>query len=83
MGGSMKGPFARNTEGANMAAQDADAIPSGTSGLQDLHKEAGLHSPATGQGFWPERWWRWIDYRIGIIPVPIYVVLVGLVATLV
>ena len=66
-----------------MSAQDADAIPSGTSGLQDLHEEAGLHSPAIGQRFWPERWWRWIDYRIGIIPVPIYVVLVGLVATLV
>ena len=34
------------------------------------------------QRFWPERWWRWIDYRIGIIPVPIYIVLVGLVARL-
>ena len=42
-----------------------------------------MHRRAKGQRFWPERWWRWIDYRIGIIPVPIYIVLVGLVATLV
>ena len=66
-----------------MTAQDADAIPSGTRGLQVLHEETGLHSPGIGQRFWPERWWQLIDYRIGIIPVPIYVVLVGLVATLV
>src|SRR5271170_7968643 len=66
-----------------MSAQDAGAIPSGKSGRQDPHKEAGLQSPPIGQRFWPERWWRLIDYRIGIIPAPIYIVLVGLVATLV
>jgi malate:Na+ symporter len=38
---------------------------------------------ASSERFWPERWWRLIDFRIGIIPLPIYVVLVALVATLV
>ena len=66
-----------------MSAQDAGAIPSRTSDLEDSQKEAGLLSPATGQRFWPERWWRLIDFRIGITPAPIYVVLIGLVATLV
>src|ERR1700760_3459425 len=33
--------------------------------------------------FWPEGWWRLTDFRIGIIPLPIYVVLVGLIAALV
>lgn len=38
------------------------------------------HAP---RRFWPEGWWRLIDYRIGIIPLPVYFVLVALVATLV
>src|SRR4051794_41233035 len=33
--------------------------------------------------FWPTGWWRWMDTRIGIIPVPLYVILVALVAGLV
>jgi Na+/citrate or Na+/malate symporter len=35
------------------------------------------------QIFWPEAWWRLIDFRIGIIPVPIFVLLIGLIAALV
>jgi len=42
MGTSMKGAFARNTKGANMPAQDADAIPSGTSGLHEMPKGSDL-----------------------------------------
>src|SRR5499433_3683693 len=30
--------------------------------------------------WWPEGWWKIMDRRIGIIPVPIYVLLVGLLA---
>jgi CCS family citrate carrier protein len=41
-----------------------------------------LAGPVTGR-FWPERWWRLVDFRIGIIPFPIYFVLIILVATLV
>src|SRR5215831_4646309 len=35
--------------------------------------------------FWPEGWWRLMEYRIGIIPLPVYVLIavliVGLVVT--
>ena len=41
-------------------------------------------APLLGR-FWPEGWWRWMEYRIGIIPLPVYVLIavliVGLVAT--
>jgi len=30
-------------------------------------------------GFWPQRWWALMDFRIGIIPFPIYLLLVGLI----
>src|ERR1700758_2604218 len=33
--------------------------------------------------FWPEGWWRLLDFRIGIIPLPIYVLSIGLIAALV
>src|SRR5262252_9543309 len=35
--------------------------------------------------FWPEGWWRLMEYRIGIIPLPVYILIailiVGLVVT--
>ena len=34
------------------------------------------------QRFWPETWWRLVDMKIGIIPIPIYVILVALLAIL-
>jgi malate:Na+ symporter len=33
--------------------------------------------------FWPEGWWRLMDSRIGILPLPIYVILVALIAGLI
>jgi malate:Na+ symporter len=36
-------------------------------------------SPIDG-GFWPNGWWKLLDLRIGIIPVPVYVLLVILIA---
>jgi Na+/citrate or Na+/malate symporter len=30
--------------------------------------------------WWPQGWWRIVDMRIGIIPIPIYVILVALLA---
>lgn len=39
--------------------------------------------PATARRrFWPEGWWRLMDIRIGIIPLPIYVVAGALIAGL-
>jgi CCS family citrate carrier protein len=32
--------------------------------------------------FWPEGWWRLMDRKIGIIPVPLYLILVVLIAVL-
>ena len=60
-----------------MTVQDAGAVS---------HAPATVSSqaPAAGpQPFWPHRWWRLVDTRIGIIPLPVYVVLVVLIATLV
>ena len=28
--------------------------------------------------WWPEGWWKIVDLRIGIIPIPIYVILIAL-----
>ena len=36
-----------------------------------------LHS---AEPWWPYGWWKIVDMRIGIVPVPIYVILVGLLA---
>jgi CCS family citrate carrier protein len=32
------------------------------------------------QAFWPYGWWRIVDTRIGIVPVPIFVILLALIA---
>ena len=36
-----------------------------------------------GSRFWPVRWWRIVDAKIGIVPIPVYVVLIFLLAGLV
>jgi len=30
--------------------------------------------------FWPEGWWRWMEFRIGIIPLPVYAILACVIA---
>ena len=62
-----------------MSAHDAGSIPTHASDLQSGLKRGEL----PGQRFWPERWWLLVDSRIGIIPIPIFVLLIILVATLV
>jgi CCS family citrate carrier protein len=37
---------------------------------------------STRESFWPMGWWRVMDFKIGIISLPIYVILVGLLAVL-
>ena len=34
--------------------------------------------PRTSTNFWPERWWKLMEIRIGIIPLPVYLLLAGL-----
>ncbi|WP_315834356.1 2-hydroxycarboxylate transporter family protein [Bradyrhizobium prioriisuperbiae] len=62
-----------------MSAHDAGAIPTRAGDLQSTPDS--LDKPSSR--FWPERWWKLVDFRVGIIPLPIYIVLVILVATLV
>ena len=37
---------------------------------------------ATGSRFWPESWWRLVDFHIGIIPLPVYFLMAALTAGL-
>jgi CCS family citrate carrier protein len=32
------------------------------------------------EGFWPKGWWSIVDFKIGIVPLPIFVVLLALIA---
>lgn len=32
--------------------------------------------------FWPQAWWRLVDFKIGIIPLPVYAILVALLVVL-
>lgn len=36
--------------------------------------------PPPAPGFWPEGWWKLMEWRIGIIPLPVFVILLGIVA---
>ena len=38
-----------------------------------------MEKPATGK-FWPEGWWRLMEFRIGIIPLPVFVLMGALIA---
>jgi malate:Na+ symporter len=64
-----------------MSTQDVSGIAS--------HHDNAARSSANGSSadnvrrFWPEGWWRLTDIRVGIIPLPIYLVLIVLVAALV
>jgi malate:Na+ symporter len=40
---------------------------------------AAPEGPAT-RGFWPEGWWRLMEWRIGVIPLPVYVISIGVIA---
>src|SRR6266702_3395539 len=32
------------------------------------------------QKFWPQGWWRLMEFRIGVIPLPVYVITIGVLA---
>ena len=32
------------------------------------------------EGFWPKGWWAIVDYKIGIVPLPIFIVLLAVIA---
>src|SRR5271168_1824466 len=44
----------------------------------DRGKLAGA-GQAGPEAFWPYRWWRIVDFKIGIVPLPIYLALLALI----
>ena len=42
-----------------------------------MQSETNLQSK-TG-GFWPVKWWAIVDYKIGIIPLPVFLILFGVI----
>ena len=35
--------------------------------------------PSGAEGFWPKGWWAVVDYKIGIVPLPVFVILIGVI----
>lgn len=63
--------MAQKSQSRVVTWQDDPAIPE--------HPIAEITAPAP---FWPTGWWRLMDFKIGIISMPIYVILVGLLVVL-
>uniref|UniRef100_A0A9E7ZQ92 Uncharacterized protein n=1 Tax=Bosea sp. NBC_00436 TaxID=2969620 RepID=A0A9E7ZQ92_9HYPH len=63
-----------------MAAHDAGGVPSAATHLAGSSQTA---MPGTRQRFWPEGWWRLSEIRLGIVPLPLYILLIVIVAALV
>jgi malate:Na+ symporter len=50
------------------------------SGSPSLKPITALDGAATRGGFWPQRWWVIMDFKIGIVPLPVFVLLLALIA---
>jgi malate:Na+ symporter len=61
-----------------MSVHDVSGIAPGASGVAASAPD----SSKIGHRFWPEGWWRLTEFRIGIVPLPIYVVLLFLIGAL-
>ncbi|REG52166.1 CCS family citrate carrier protein [Paraburkholderia sp. BL6669N2] len=51
-----------------------------TSQSPRLSRPIPTEQPEIKPRFWPEGWWKLMEYRIGIIPLPVYVILLALIA---
>jgi CCS family citrate carrier protein len=51
----------------------------GRSPVQDVNSAAPA-APDAAEGFWPKGWWSIVDFKIGIIPFPVFVILLALIA---
>ena len=52
--------------------------------MEDAAKiKVGSRDQALRQAFWPQGWWRVLDFKIGIVPLPIYFVLFALIVAFV
>src|SRR5271155_5481516 len=43
-------------------------------------ESATLAKPGATEGFWPKGWWAIVDFKIGIVPLPIFIVLLAVIA---
>jgi malate:Na+ symporter len=50
------------------------------SGSPSLKPIAALDGAASRSGFWPQRWWQIMDFKIGIVPLPVFILLLALIA---
>lgn len=53
---------------------------------QAQHAASSLGASATPEistGFWPQGWWKLMELRIGVIPLPVYLLLLGMLAVFV
>jgi malate:Na+ symporter len=50
------------------------------SGSPSLKPIAALDGEALHRGFWPQRWWQIVDFKVGIVPLPVFVLLLALIA---
>jgi malate:Na+ symporter len=50
------------------------------SGAPSLKPIATLDAEALRSGFWPQRWWQIMDFKVGIVPLPVFVLLLALIA---
>jgi malate:Na+ symporter len=49
------------------------------SGSPSLKPIATLHANAPPESFWPRGWWAIVDYKIGIVPLPVYLLVLTLI----
>jgi CCS family citrate carrier protein len=49
--------------------------------MTENHPAVAIDAPVQAP-FWPRGWWRVMDFKIGIISLPIYIILIGLLAVL-
>jgi malate:Na+ symporter len=47
--------------------------------VQNIESVA-LAKQSAPEGFWPKGWWSIVDFKIGIIPLPIFVILLAVIA---
>jgi malate:Na+ symporter len=70
-----------------LTAEELAAVETGASqaraGTVPDNSDGGLKLAEAARPFWPESWWSLVDFRIGIIPLPIYVLLIFIVVMLV
>jgi CCS family citrate carrier protein len=43
-------------------------------------ESVGIATQGATEGFWPKGWWSIVDFKIGIVPLPIFIVLLAVIA---